>query len=87
MRKRTIVFAIIMLMAAHSAIGQIILTEEDEGLNPRTGSSTPGFGVMVPMQNSNLDQWKEEYVPIGDGLLLLVGLGGAYLLKKKKNLR
>ena len=38
---------------------------------------------MVPMQNSNLDQFTEEYVPIGNGLLLLVGLGGGYLLKKK----
>jgi hypothetical protein len=38
---------------------------------------------MVPVQNVDYDQW--EYVPLGNGLLLMVGLGGAYLLKKKRN--
>lgn len=72
-----------MLLAAQSARSQIIITEEDEGLNPRAGASTPAFGVMVPLQNSNLDQFKTDYLPLSDGLLLLVGLGGGYLLKKK----
>lgn len=87
MKKRTILFAVIMLLAVQSAIGQIIILEEDEGLNPRAGSSSSEFGVMVPFQNSNLDQFKMEHVPLGDGLLLLVGLGGGYLLKKKKEVR
>lgn len=64
--------------------GQMILTEEDAGLNSRAGSSSADLGVMVPIQNSNLDQFTEEYVPLANGLLLLAGLGGAYLLKKRK---
>lgn len=76
-----------MLLAVQSAIGQIIVLEEDEGLHPRAGSSSSEFGVMVPLQNSNLDQFEMEYVPLGDGLLLLVGLGGGYLLKKTEERR
>lgn len=86
MKKRTIALVTIILMAVQSVMGQIIYTEEDQGTHLREGGSKPAFGVMVPLQNVEYDQWKLEYVPIGDGLLLLVGLGGAYLLKKKKKI-
>lgn len=85
MRKRTIVIATIILMTIQSAMGQIIYTQEDQGTHLRSGKTDPGFGVMVPLQNVEYDQWKAAYVPLSDGLLLLVGLGGAYLLKKRKN--
>ena len=84
MKKRTIAIIVIALLAIQPAIGQIILTEEDVGINQRLTTDPGSFGVMVPLQNSNLDQWKTEYLPLGDGLLLLVGLGGAYLIKKRK---
>lgn len=85
MKKRTIVIITIILMAVQTSMGQIIYTSEDEGTHLRSGSTdVNSFGVMVPLQNSNLDQWKMEIVPLGDGLLLLVGLGGAYLLKKRR---
>ena len=83
MNKRLIIILFAIILSVGSAFGQIIYTDEDEGLHPRSGSSSNELGVMVPMQNSNLDQWKEEYVPLTDGLLLLVGLGGAYLIKKR----
>lgn len=83
MIKRTIAIIVIAFLAIGPAIGQIILTEEDVGINQRLTGDPGTFNVMVPLQNSNLDQWKEEYVPLGNGLFLLVGLGGAYLLKKK----
>ena len=84
MRKRTCVIVTVFLMAVQSVMGQIIYTQEDVGTNLRAGGKSDEFGVMVPLQNSNLDQYQEEYVPLSDGLLLLAGLGGAYLLKKKK---
>lgn len=83
MKKICFVLAIILSLIITPAFGQMILTEEDVGINPRAGSATPGFGVMVPVQNVTYDQW--EYAPIGNGLWLLVGLGGAYLLKKKSS--
>ena len=62
--------------------GQMILTEEDAGLNPRATAPTSTSHVMVPLQGVDFDQW--EYAPLGDGLLILAGLGGAYLLAKRK---
>lgn len=87
MKKKAMVMVTVALLAMPSAMGQIIYTEEDEGLHLRDGSSSPSFGIMVPLQNSNLDQWKLGLVPVGDGLLLLAGLGGAYLLKKKMKVK
>lgn len=69
-------FIAIMLLAGFS-FGQVILTEED--YNQRV----EGFDVMVPLQNINTDQYQQGLVPLGDGLLLLAALGGAYLLKGK----
>lgn len=85
MNKKLLIILFAIVLSIGSAFGQIIYTDEDQGLHPRAGSSNPDLGVMVPLQNSNLDQWKEEYVPLADGLLLLVGMGGAYLLKKKRS--
>ena len=83
MKKLCSILVIILSLNITPLFGQMILTEEDAGINPRAGSSNPGFDVMVPVQNVNYDQW--EYAPLGNGLLLLAGLGGAYLLKKKSS--
>ncbi len=83
MKKLCSILVIILSLNITPLFGQMILTEEDAGINPRAGSATPGFGVMVPLQNVDYDQW--EYAPLGNGLLLLVGLGGAYLLKKQRS--
>ena len=85
MNKKLIIILFAIVLSIGSAFGQIILTDEDQGINPRSGSSSSELGVMVPLQNSNLDQFTEEYVPLANGLLLLVGMGGAYLLKKKRS--
>lgn len=84
MKRRSIIFITIMLLAVRSMFGQIIYTDEDiAGLNPRLAGTQQDFNVMVPMQNTNLDQFKDGISPLGDGLLLLIGLGGGYLLRKK----
>lgn len=82
MNKRTLVIVTIILMAVQTAMGQIIYTQEDQGTHLRN-ETAPGY-VMVPLQDVQYDQWKTEYVPVGNGLLLLVGLGGAYLINKKR---
>lgn len=81
MKRRTIAVITFILLAMQTAMGQIIYTQEDAENNLRT---TGNFNVMVPLQNVQYDQWKTQHVPVGEGLLVLVGLGGAYLLKKKK---
>lgn len=81
MKKSIVIIIIALLMGCFKPLSaQIIYTEEDAGINPRAQSSAP-MGVMVPMQDVDLDQWKT--VPLGNGFLLLAGLGGAYLFSKR----
>lgn len=82
MKKRFIVLLTVLFLSLPSVFGQIIYTEEDEGYHPRQTTQTNELGVMVPMQNVDLDQWKEA--PLGNGLILLASLGGTYLLAKRK---
>lgn len=79
MKKQAIVIIATLFLGISSTFGQIILTNED-AQNKRTTS----MGVMVPMQNVNVDQYKEEVVPLGGGLFILAALSGGYLLKKRK---
>ena len=78
MKKRIITIAALMLMAVVPAMSQVFILEDEEWNNKR--STTDGFGVMVPEQNVTYDQ----YVPAGEGILLLAGLAGAYLLGKRR---
>lgn len=83
MKKSIVIIIIAMLIGCFKPLSaQIIYTEEDAGLNPRAQSEAP-MGVMVPMQGVSVDQWK--ITPLGNGFLLLAGMGGAYLLSKRKN--
>lgn len=83
MKKLCFILVIILSLNITPLLGQMILTEEDAGLNPRAEAAMPTPDIMVPLQNVDYDQW--VYVPLGNGLLLLVGLGGAYFLKKKSS--
>ena len=82
MKKSLVIIILAMLIGSFAPVkGQIIYTEEDAGISLRTQSEAP-MGVMVPMQGADMDQWK--IAPLGNGMLLLAGLGGAYLLSKKR---
>lgn len=80
MKKKATIIIAIMLLAVSTTFGQIIFTEEDQNANTRTSGN---FGVMVPMQNTNVDQYMLGIVPVGSSLLLLSTLAGSYLLLKK----
>ena len=81
MKKRLIAIVAVLLMTVGTAFSQVIITDED--LNHHRADANPNdFGVMVPMEDSYLDQWKQA--PLGSGVLLLTGLGAAYLLRKRK---
>jgi len=82
MKKRFVILMTMLFLSLSSAFGQIIYTDEDAGFNPRQTTQTNELGVMVPMQNSDMDQWK--FVPVGSGLALLTGMGGLYLLAKRR---
>lgn len=81
--KRKMISLMVAIMFVGTAFGQIIVTNEDYNHNRSTENPTT-FGVMVPMQGQNVDQWK--IAPLDGGLLLLAGFGAAYLVgKRKKN--
>ena len=83
MKKVILTIVAVLTMAITPAMAQIFLDDEGENVGRTRCTNPPGeFHVMVPAENVNYDQ----YVPVGEGLVLLTGLGAAYLLgKRKKN--
>ena len=77
MKKLIAIIAALMLATA-PAMAQVFIMDEDEYNNSRADAN--GFGAMVPEQNVTYDQ----YVPVGEGIVVLAGLAGAYLLGKRK---
>ena len=74
----------VLFMAVMPAMSQVFLTEEEMWESSRAEVDAEYIGNMVPMEDVVIDQWK--HVPLGNGLLLLAGMGAAYLLgKRKKN--
>ena len=79
MKKVILTIVTVLTMAFTPAMAQIFLDDDD--LNDgRLRSTSEQVGVMVPEQNVHYDQ----YVPVGEGVVLLAGLGFAYLLGKRK---
>ena len=83
MKKRLLTIVAALTMAITPTMAQVFIGD-DEWSENRIQRSDEEFGVMVPAENVDYDQWK--YVPVGEGLALLTGLGFVYLLgKRKKN--
>ena len=75
---RTIAVLLLMAMASTSQ-AQVFMMDGDENYrepeDPQVLINLPqGYGLGV--------DW---YTPVGDGVLLLAALGGAYLMGKRKN--
>ena len=79
--KKLIITIAIATMLSVPAMAQVFMDDED--LNQNRGEVTPNeFGVMVPRTGVTYDQYK--YTPVGEGILLLAGLAGAYLIGKRR---
>ena len=73
---------IIALLLSTAAQAQVFIMEEE--VNQRVdGEDVIGWPVNPQTYNQGID----SYTPIGDGILLLAALGGAYLLGKRKHER
>ena len=78
MKKIMMIVAALLLTASMSQAQIFLMDEEEYGL--RDGSLPEEISLIVPLHGVTYDQ----YAPIGGGTLLLAGLGGAYLLGKKR---
>ena len=76
MKKRIITIAAALMMVTAPAMAQVFIMDEDE----YQGNRALAPGAMIPMQNNPTDQ----YIPVGEGVFVLAGLAGAYLLGKRK---
>ena len=68
-----------LMMAVANTMNAQILIMDDE-FEGTLRQETDEFVFVTPMDGSDIDQ----YLPLGDGLLALTGLGVAYLLGKRR---
>ena len=80
MKKRIVTIILAMFMAVVPAVAQVFIMDDDESLNPRDPEGAITFNVIVNSQDVSNDQ----YLPLGEGIMLLSGLAGAYLLGKRR---
>jgi hypothetical protein len=78
--KKNIILAALLLLLAGTAHAQVFTMNEEE--NSRTAGDMDVLG-RIPYHNVDYDQ-ANAYAPLGNGILTLALLGGAYLTKKKK---
>lgn len=87
MKKRSIIILVLMaLMFGMTSVNQVkaqvfIMDKEEEAYSDRIGTNDPGNFFIWPEHD---ETWDLSYAPLGDGLLLLGCLGGAYLLGKRR---
>jgi len=80
MKKILLIFTLFLTLAAPMR-AQVFIMEEDE--NDRvTNVFGNGDWNNIIVHGSADDQ--TNWVPLGEGVMLLAALGGAYLLRKKK---
>ena len=81
MKKRIVTIILALFMGAVPTMAQVFIMEDDESMSPRDPESAITFNVIVASQ----DVANDQFVPLGEGILLLSGLAGAYLLRKRKH--
>ncbi len=81
MKKILLIFTLLLTLAAPMR-AQVFIMEEDE--NDRLGNVFGnGQWNNIIVHGSPDDQ--TNWVPLGEGILMLTALGGAYLMRKKKS--
>jgi len=70
---------LVLLLTPVKAWSQVLLDEENYGSPRDVGSAVTFEFDLVPTQGGDIDQ-----TPLGDGWLLLGGLGVAYLMVRRK---
>ena len=79
--KKILATLIIVLSFNIMSNAQVFLIDEEID-NPRIANDE--FNIVNPGWHNSGEDWYEEYVPVGNGAMLLAALGGAYLIGKKR---
>ena len=80
MKKRIITIAAALMLAAAPAMAQVFIDDDD--INNRAGTDDASMYVDNP---GIFDSGEDWFVPAGEGIVMLAGLAGAYLIGKRKN--
>lgn len=81
MKKKVLAIATVLMMMAVPAMAQVFL-DDDDTWNNRNGENSSELLVNNPAVYDSGEDW---FVPVGEGIMVLAGLAGAYLLGKRKN--
>ena len=79
--KKILATLIIVLSFNIMSNAQVFLIDEEID-NPRIANDE--FNIVNPGWHNSGEDWYEEYVPVGNGAMLLAALGSAYLIGKKR---
>ena len=79
MKKRIIAIATVLMLAAAPAMAQIFIMDDDEFNNRGYGDDKL---IVDNPWDYNLGQ--DIFTPVGEGIFVLAGLAGAYLIGKRK---
>jgi hypothetical protein len=81
MKKRIIAIAAALMMATAPAMAQVFIMEEDDYNGKRNGMNSSQLSVDLPGIYDSGEDW---FTPVGEGIFVLAGLAGAYLVGKRR---
>ncbi len=80
--KRLIAILTLSMLIGGKVHGQIYLGADDANNRTSSGATDP----LIPVAGG-LEYDQSNYVPLGESILLLAALGGAYLINKRKKIK
>ena len=81
MKKRIITIAAALMMATAPAMAQVFIMEEDDYNGKRQNTPSGQLSVDLPGIYNSGEDW---FTPVGEGIFVLAGLAGAYLVGKRR---
>ena len=81
MKKRIIAMAAALMMATAPAMAQVFIMEEDDYNGKRQNTPSGQLSVDLPGIYNSGEDW---FTPVGEGIFVLAGLAGAYLIGKRR---
>ncbi len=81
MKKRIIAIAAALMMATAPAMAQVFIMEEDDYNGKRQNTPSGQLSVDLPGIYNSGEDW---FTPVGEGIFVLAGLAGAYLVGKRR---